>query len=296
LQLGIHIVAFDFDGGVPAIAPVLARVGEVSEAVGASHLSVMDHWFQMDFMAPAEDPMLEGYTALAYLAAHTSTIPLGMLVTGVTYRHPGLLAKIVTTLDVLSGGRVDLGIGAAWYEREHHGLGVPFPPLNERFERLEETLLICLQMWDPDSNGPYEGRHYRLDETLCSPPPICRPRHNILIGGSGERKTLRLVAKYADACNLFASSPGEVAHKLDTLRAHCDTIGRDPSSIRKTILYTQQTLAIGDTDGFLRDMAAYAALGVEEVIVRPGSKRPDLWIEDVAARLISDLAALDTSA
>lgn len=292
MKLGFHIVAFDHQGGVPAIAPTLARVGEVSEAVGASHLSVMDHWFQMEMMAPAEDPMLEGYTTLGYLAAHTSTIPLGLLVTGVTYRHPGLLAKIVTTLDVLSGGRAELGIGAAWYDREHHGLGVPFPPLAERFERLEETLQICLQMWDADNNGPFEGRHYQLAETICSPPPISSPRPKILIGGSGERKTLRLVAQYADACNIFASSPDEVAHKLDVLRAHCDAVGRDPSSIRKTILYVQQTLATGDTDAFLRDMEAYAAIGIEEAIVMPGSDRPDRWIEDVAAKVTPRLAEL----
>ena len=150
--------------------------------------------------------MLEGYTSLGFLAGQTSTMTLGLLVTGVTYRHPGLLAKIVTTLDVLSGGRAQLGIGAAWYEREHRGLGVPFPPVAERFERLEETLQICLQMWS-DDDGPYEGRHYQLAETICSPRPISSPRPRILIGGSGERKTLRLVARYADACNLFAISP-----------------------------------------------------------------------------------------
>ena len=148
--------------------------------------------------------MLEGYTSLGFLAGQTDTMTLGLLVTGVTYRHPGLLAKIVTTLDVLSGGRAQLGIGAAWYEREHRGLGVPFPPLAERFERLEETLQICLQMWSDDA-GPYEGRHYHLAETICSPPPISSPRPSLLIGGSGERKTLRLVARYADACNLFAT-------------------------------------------------------------------------------------------
>jgi F420-dependent oxidoreductase-like protein len=292
MQLGIHIVAFGYPGGAQAIAPTLAHVGEVAESIGASHLSVMDHWFQMDQMAPAGDPMLEGYTTLGYLAANTSTVTLGLLVTGVTYRHPGLLAKIVTTLDVLSGGRAQLGIGAAWYEREHKALGVPFPPVAERFERLEETLQICQQMWDPDDNGPFTGRHYQLAETLCSPQPISDPRPSIMIGGGGEQKTLRFVARYADACNLFASSPDEVAHKLDVLRSHCDDAGRDPSSIRKTVLYVQPTLATGDVDGFLTDMEAYAAVGIEEVIVMPTSDRPDRWIEDIGGKVAPRLAEL----
>jgi F420-dependent oxidoreductase-like protein len=292
VQLGIHIVAFDYPGGASAIGPTLANVGVVTEAIGASHLSVMDHWFQMDQMAPAEDPMLEGYTTLGYLAAHTSTVGLGLLVTGVTYRHPGLLAKIVATLDVLSGGRAQLGIGAAWYEREHLGLGVPYPPVAERFERLEETLQICLQMWDPADNGPFTGRHHQLAETLCSPPPISTPRPSIMIGGGGERKTLRLVAQYADACNIFASSPDEVAHKLSVLGSHCDDVGRDPSSVRKTILYVQPTLATGDVDAFLADMEAYAAIGIEEVIVMPTSDRPDRWIEDIGGRVAPRLAQL----
>src|ERR671933_2224180 len=199
-------------------------------------LSFMDHFFQMDRMAPAEDPMLEGYTALGFVAGHTERLRLRLLVTGVTYRYPGLLAKTVTTLDVVSSGRAELGIGAAWYEREHRGLGVPFPPVGERFERLEETIRICAQMWDPQNNGPFEGKHYKLTETLCSPQPINRPK--VLIGGSGERKTLRLVAQYGDACNLFASSPDDVEDKLDVLRRHCDDVGRDYEEIRKTIIAT----------------------------------------------------------
>lgn len=294
MQLGIHIVAFNYPGGAQAIAPTLAKAGAAAESIGASHLSVMDHWFQMEQAAPAEDPMLEGYTTLGYLAAKTSKICLGLLVTGVTYRHPGLLAKTVTTLDVLSGGRAQLGIGAAWYEREHKGLGVSFPPVAERFERLEETLQICQQMWDPSNNGPFTGRHYQLAETLCSPQPISDPRPSIMIGGSGERKTLRFVARYADACNIFASSPEDVAHKLGVLRSHCDAEGRDPSSIRNTILYIKPTLATGDIDGFLTDMDAYAAVGVQEVIVMPISDRPDQWIEDICGKVVHRLAELDS--
>lgn len=296
MQLGIHIVRFDHPDGPTAIAPTLADVGQVAEAVGVSHLSVMDHWFQMEQMADAADPMLEGYTTLGYLAAHTSSIPLGLLVTGVTYRHPGLLAKIVGTLDVLSGGRAELGIGAAWYEREHRGLGVPFPPLAQRFERLEETLQICLQMWDPNDNGPFRGRHYDLAETLCSPAPLSRPHPSILIGGGGEKKTLRLVARFADACNIFASSPAEVAHKLDVLRSHCDDVSRDYDSIRKTILDVGGGLGTGDIDGFTAAMAAYARIGVEDVIVMPPTAEPARWIENVAGKAIPGLADLAASA
>ena len=178
--------------------------------------------------------MLEGYTTLGFVAAKTETLRIRLLVGGVTYRHPGLLAKTVTTLDVLSGGRAELGIGAAWYEREHRGLGVPFPPISERFERLEETLQICLQMWS-DNDGAYEGAHYQLAETLCSPPPVSSPRPRILIGGSGERKTLRLVATYADACNLFGDA-ATVAHKLDVLRASLRRRGAGPGQIEVTAL------------------------------------------------------------
>jgi len=210
MRVGIHFVNFSLPGSPETLGPTLATTARIAEESGVSVFTLMDHWFQMEMMATSEDPMLEGYTSLGFLAGQTDTMTLGLLVTGVTYRHPGLLAKIVTTLDVLSGGRAQLGIGAAWYEREHRGLGVPFPPLAERFERLEETLQICLQMWSGDS-GPYQGRHYQLAETICSPPPISSPRPRILVGGSGERKTLRLVARYADACNLFATSPRDIA-------------------------------------------------------------------------------------
>jgi F420-dependent oxidoreductase-like protein len=289
VQLGIHVPNFKYVGGTPAIGPEVVRVAEAAEAAGATWLSVMDHYFQMDQMAPAEDPMLEGYTTLGFWAGHTSSIRLGLLVTGVTYRYPGLLAKIVSTLDVLSGGRAALGIGAAWYEREHRGLGVPFPPVAERFERLEEALQICLQMWDPANNGRYEGRHYQLAETLCSPQPLSRPHPPIMIGGSGERKTLRLVAQYADACNLMRASTDEVAHKFDVLRRHCDDVGRDVDEIQKTILYMGPELDGGDIDGFATEMAGYAKLGVAAVMVMPLTDRPAEWVEraciPAAARL-----------
>jgi F420-dependent oxidoreductase-like protein len=290
MDIGIHVIAFTVPDGPAGIAPELRRVAAAAEAAGATDLSVMDHWFQMDQIAPASDPMLEGYTTMAYLAAHTSEIRLGLLVTGVTYRHPGLLAKTVATLDVLSEGRAQLGIGAAWYEREHKGLGVPFPPVAERFERLEEALQICLQMWDPTDNGSFDGRHYQLAEMLCVPPPLQSPHPPILIGGSGEKKTLRLVAQYADACNLFANTPDDAAHLLDVLRRHGDDLGRDVGEIRKTTLYRGAALAGGDVDLFASEMADYAKVGVEGVVVMPPGDRPAAWIDEVLAPAISRVA------
>lgn len=281
MELGFHLPIFDIEGGPTAIAGELARVGAATEEAGATWLSFMDHYFQIEHVGlPAESHMLEGYTTLGYLAAHTSTVDLALLVTGVTYRHPGLLAKIVTTLDVLSGGRAALGVGAAWYEREHHGLGVAFPPLKERFERLEETLRICRQMWDPDDNGPFDGKHYHLAETLCSPQPISRPR--VVIGGNGERRTLRLVAQYGDACNVFATSPQDVEHKLDVLRRHCDDVGRDYDDIRKTVLANNPRPTPDTRDEFVRAMAAYAKLGVRAVMVTPTTGSPAAWIAAMA--------------
>ncbi|MPY34507.1 LLM class F420-dependent oxidoreductase [Streptomyces adustus] len=293
MRAGVHINRFDHSGGRPALAAELAATGAAAEAAGVGWLSVMDHYFQMEFNGGAEDPMLEAYTTLGYLAGHTSTVQLSALVTGVTYRHPGLLAKIVTTLDVLSGGRATLGIGAAWYDREHEGLGVPFPPVAERFERLEETLRICLRMWDPRDDGPFEGRHYRLAETLCVPAPVSAPHPEIMIGGGGERKTLRLVARYADACNLIAESPEQVRHKLDVLREHCEAEGRDPATIRRTIAYTGEAATTGDLDAFLRDIRGYTGLGIDTVILAPRLGEPAAWIESFVAPAVRRLAELD---
>lgn len=290
MQLGLHIPIFDIDGGTTAIAAELARVGAAAEDAGAAWLSVMDHYFQIEPTGlPAESNMLEGYTTLAYLAAHTSTVELGVLVTGVTYRHPGLLAKIASTLNVLSGGRSALGLGAAWFEREHTALGVPFPPLAERFERLEETLRICNQMWDPDDNGPFAGRHYVLNETLCLPQPIKRP--TVMIGGGGERRTLKLVARYGDACNLFTTSVEDVARKLDVLRRHCDDADRDFGQIRITVTANQPRPEPSDREDFVRRMADYARIGVRTVIVTPTTGSPAAWI-DALAPAVPQLAEL----
>ncbi|HEY5700038.1 MAG TPA: LLM class F420-dependent oxidoreductase [Acidimicrobiales bacterium] len=288
MRVGIHFVNFTLPGAPASLAAALAETARVAEEGGVSTFTLMDHWFQMEMMATAEDPMLEGYTSLGFLAGQTQRMRLGLLVTGVTYRHPGLLAKTVTTLDVLSGGRAQLGLGAAWYEREHLGLGVPFPPLAERFERLEETLQICLQMWS-DDNGPFDGKHYQLAETICSPPPVSAPHPRVLIGGSGERKTLRLVARYADACNLFASSPDEVAHKLEVLARHCDSEGRDPSTIERTILAMGDPL--DDPASFVASMAAYAKLGVDLVELMPRGD-PVVYATEVVTRIVPALDEL----
>jgi len=231
MKLGLHVSDFTWPGGAPELSATLSRMARDAEDAGFDRLSVMDHFWQIAHLGPPEHEMLEAYTALGFLAARTSRITLYTLVTGVTYREPGLLAKAVTTLDVLSGGRAMLGIGAAWNADESAGLGFAFPPTAERFERLEEALQIIRQMWDQDE-GPYQGRHYQLARTLNSPQPVSSPRPPILVGGSGERKTLRLVAQYADACHLFASP--ELAHKLDVLRRHCDDVGRDYDTIEKT--------------------------------------------------------------
>ncbi len=292
MRLGVHLMRFD--SVEPAqLRRELADTAAAADEAGLAWVSVMDHYFQMEAAGfPAGDPMLEAYTTLGYLAGRTENVQLGVLVTGVTYRHPGLLAKIVATLDVLSGGRATLGIGAAWYEREHAAFGVPFPPLSERFERLEETLQICRQMWDPDEVGPFAGKHYTLAETLCSPLPLSRPRPEILVGGSGERKTLRLVAQYADACNLFGATPAEVEHKIEVLHGHCADVGRDPAEIRVTILNGADALLAGDVDGFVEEMRPFAALGVETVILRPPTTSLATWVRRDVAPAVERLAEL----
>jgi len=236
MRLGLQVPIFTWPNGQSQLGQTFGEIAERAERAGLYSLGVMDHFFQIGFAGPPENEMLEGYTALAFAAGRTSRIKLGTMVTGVTYRYPGILVKTVTTLDVLSSGRAYLGIGAAWNEDEHKGLGVPFPPLSERFERLEETLQIALQMWSGDEK-PYAGKHYQLARPLNSPQSVQRPHPPILIGGSGERKTLRLVAQYGDACNLFARMGDDVLqHKLDTLREHCEAVGRPYEQIEKTTL------------------------------------------------------------
>lgn len=286
MKLAIHCANLSWPGGPSALGPTLGAVARVADQGGVTTLTMMDHYFQMEHLGGPAAPMLEGYTSLGFLAGQTTEVELGLLVTGVTYRRPGLLAKIVTTLDVLSGGRSMLGIGAAWYEREHLGLGVPFPSTSERFERLEEALQICRQMWS-DNDGPFEGRHYRLAETVCVPPPLRPGGPRVLIGGSGERKTLRLVATYADACNFYGFDPDEMRHKVEVLDSHCADVGRDPAQVQRTALAGGDPFE--DLDEFLRRMEAYAGLGIDQVWVMPPAEDPVGFVDRLCGELLPRL-------
>jgi len=292
MRLGLQIPNFTWPAGPTALAETLRKIAAAADEGGFASLWVMDHFFQIPPVGPAETDMLEGYAALSFLAAHTRRVRLGTLVTGVTYRHPGLLVKTATTLDVLSGGRAMLGIGAAWFEREHRGLGVPFPPLAERFERLEEALRIAKQMWSGE-RGPFAGRHYQLAETLCVPQPLSRPHPPILIGGMGERKTLRLVARYADACNLFAyAGAAEVGRKLEVLRRHCDALGRDFDSIERTTLGSAHLAPGKQTSAdVVRSCRELARVGVQQAIVNLPNVHEIAPIEQLAKEVVPELGA-----
>jgi alkanesulfonate monooxygenase len=263
VELGLHLPNLTYPDGPAALGRDLGRIASAAEDAGFTKLSVMDHVFQIRVVGPPEWDMLEAYTTLGYLAARTTRIELLAWVTAVVYREPGLLAKCVTTLDVLSGGRAWLGIGAAWNEEEATGLGLPFPPTAERFERLEEALQIFLQMCS-DDDGPYEGKHYQLGRTLNSPQPLQRPHPPILIGGGGEKKTLRLVAQYAQACNLFPSP--DLPRKLDVLRQHCADVGRDYDDIQKTVMTPLDVGRDGEkVDELLDQLRDLAKLGIQHV-------------------------------
>ena len=287
MKLGIHVPDFTWPGGAATLGPDFAKAVRAIDEGGFEYLSVMDHFFQIPNVGPVENDMLEAYTALGFVAAHTEHVKLLTLVTGVHYRQPGLLAKAVTTLDVLSGGRALLGIGAGWNEEESRGLGFPFPPLKERFEILEETLQYVLKMWSDDDSA-FESKHINAERLLNVPQPLAKPRPPILIGGGGEKKTLRLVAKYGDACNLFNDE--NLEHKLEVLRGHCETEGRDYAEITKT---TTSFLDIGEKgeklDEARADLHRQAALGIDAVIlVIPGGPKLDV-IELLATEVIPNL-------
>jgi F420-dependent oxidoreductase-like protein len=255
MKIGLQIYHFDWPGSPQNIGSKLAEIAKTADDAGFSSLWVMDHFFQIGggFGQSPEDPMLEGYSVISYMAAMSKRIKLGLMVTGNPYCHPGILIKTVTTLDVLSGGRAYFGIGAGWYEREAKGLGVPFPPLRERFERLEETLKIAKHMWSGD-RSPFNGRHYHLAEPINNPQPISQPHPPILIGGEGEKKLLRLVAEYGDACNfqlgtslkeypqwyrdIYSNHKKRLFRKLDLLKEHCLKVGRPYEEIERTVLGT----------------------------------------------------------
>ena len=293
MKIGLQINNFTWPGGAAQIGPTLSTIAKTADAAGFDSIGVMDHFFQIRAIGPSEQEMLEAYTTLGFLAAHTRRAKLMTFVTGVHYRHPGILAKIVTALDVLSGGRAWLGIGAGWNEEESRALGVPFPPLKERFEMLEETLEICLQMWSGDET-PYKGKHYRLERPLNSPQSLSRPHPGILIGGSGEQKTLRLVARFADACNLWPTP--EVPHKLQVLRAHCEAVGRDYDAIEKTAMFHLDVGENGEkVDAIIGQLRWLAGMGIQTVIV--GVK--DVWrikpLEIIGERVIPAVANLEAS-
>ena len=285
MRLGIQIPNFTYPGGPATLGADLTRIAKAADDGGFDVVAVMDHFWQLEMMGPPEMEMLEGWSTLAFLAGQTSRVNLLTLVTGVIYREPGLLAKTVSTLDVLSGGRAMLGIGAAWYEQEAAGLGFRFPPTAERFERLEETLQIVKQMWS-GSDAAYDGKHYHLGRTLNSPQPLRTPP--IMIGGGGEKKTLRLVAQYADACNLF-NGP-DLAHKLDVLRGHCDELGRDYDSIEKTAYYIFDTSQ--GTAKIVDDLGQLASLGFSLAVGAVGDSHLITPIEQIASEVLPQVAGL----
>jgi F420-dependent oxidoreductase-like protein len=266
MKIGLQVSRFTWPGGDVQIGSHLAEIAKTADDCGFDSLWVMDHFWQIPNIGPASEPMLEAYSALSYIAALTRRARLGTMVTGVVYRHPGILAKIVTTLDVLSGGRAYLGIGAAWNQAESRGLGIPFPTTRERFERLEEALQIMRLMWS-DNPAPYIGKHYQLEETLNQPQALTRPHPPILIGGGGEKKTLRLVAKYADACNLFAMGTEAVQHKLDVLKQHCQDVKRPYEEIEKTVLAFANLAPGAMTPAqVIETCRSYAQIGIQHMI------------------------------
>ena len=297
MKIGLSLVDFTWPAGPAKIGQTIAEIARSADQAGFDSLWVMDHFWQIRMNGPEHHEMLEGYSALAYMAALTSKVKLGTMVTGAIYRYPGVLAKTVSTLDVLSGGRAWLGIGAAWNEDESHGLGIPFPPLKERFERLEETLQICLQMWEGKrgSEKPYHGTHYSLERPLNVPQSLSRPHPPILIGGSGEKKTLRMVAQYANACNIFPTP--ELPHKLEVLKEHCQALGRNYDEIEKTSLFS---FDVGDNgekvDKVIAGLHWLNGMGIETVIGNIPKVYNIKQIEIMGEKVIPAVARLQPSA
>jgi F420-dependent oxidoreductase-like protein len=296
LKIGLSIADFTWPAGPAKLGSTLGEIARTAEQAGFDSIWVMDHFWQIRMNGPEHHEMLEGYSALSYMAAVTSRAKLGTMVTGAIYRHPGILAKTVTTLDVLSGGRAWLGIGAAWNEAESRGLGIPFPSLKERFERLEEALQICQQMWEGKrgSEKPFHGEHYQLERPLNSPQSLTRPHPPILIGGGGEKKTLRLVAQYADACNLFPSP--EIPRKLEILREHCKAVGRNYDDIEKTAMFQfdlgENGENLGKTIGGLKWLAG---MGIQTVIGGVPKMYETKRLELVGEKLIPAVADLEAA-
>ena len=294
MKVGLQIPYLTWPGGAPELGAKLADIARTADGAGFDSIWMMDHFFQIPGVGRPEQEMVEAYTTLGYLAGVTKRVSLGTLVTGVTYRHPGILVKQVTTLDVLSSGRAWLGIGAAWFEQEHLGLGVTFPPLKERFQRLEEALQIAHQMWNDDNNGEFNGKHYRLTETLNVPQSLSMPHPRILIGGAGEKKTLRLVAKYADACNIFSmAGPEFVKHKFDVLREHCEREGRNYDEIDKTVYAIMNPGADGENTGaMVEQFGRWAEIGAQTVIGAVAGVEALAPLEAIGKVVIPQVASL----
>lgn len=292
MKAGLHITQFTYPGGTEAIASTLTRIVQTAEAVGFVHLDVMDHYFQIEYVGKKEEPMLEAYTTLSFIAAQTKKVQLGAMVTGVIYRQPAFLVNQVTALDVLSGGRAFFGIGAAWNEIEAKGLGFPFPPVKERFERLQETLEIALQMWKGNTK-PFKGKYYQLEHPLNSPQPLSKPHPPILIGGGGEQKTLLLVAKYANACNLFgALGTDALQHKLNVLKKHCQEVERNYDEIEKTVML-RVDLSNGDTpDSVIKQCEELSRLGFQKVIFNLAKMEEIKPLEIIGTKVIPRLASV----
>ena len=289
MKLGIHISNFTYGVPVEKLGATIAEIAAGADAAGFERLSVMDHYFQIANVGPAENEMFEAYGLLGFIAAKTTRLKLGVLATGITYRHPGFLAKQITGLDVLSGGRAWLGIGAAWFEREHHGLGIPFPPLKTRFEMLEETIQICHQMWS-DNDGPFDGKHFHLAETLCSPKPVQKPRPPILVAGSGERKTLKLVARYGDACNVRGTDVESTERLMGILDEHCEKEGRDPASIERTIVTRFDPGPNGErAEQEVERLSGFAAIGVKAALGSLVNVHDPRVMETMATKVIPAL-------
>jgi F420-dependent oxidoreductase-like protein len=310
MKVGLQLPWFDFPATQGGLRGQLRDIARRADEAGFASLWVMDHFFMIAFDSPPfprantmHDPMLEAYTTLGYLAGVTERVRLGAMVGGVIYRYPGILVKTATTLDVLSGGRSYFGIGAGWYEEEARGLGTPFPGTGTRFEMLEETIQIAKQMWEsePGSARPFEGKHYQLTEPISSPQPVTRPHPPILIGGGGERKTLRLVAQYADACNLnmgpgpdsYPAALERIRHKLNVLRAHCDAVGRDFDTIERTSLGTVQlapgAMTAADVITALRNLSD---AGIQHAIVNMPNAYDPAPLESFAREIIPAVAEL----
>ena len=296
MKIGLDIADFTWPAGPAKLGSTLGDIARTADQAGFDSIWVMDHFWQIRMNGPEHHEMLEGYSALSYIAAVTKRAKLGTMVTGVVYHQPGILAKTVTTLDVLSGGRAWLGIGAAWNEAESRGLGIPFPAMKERFERLEETLQICQQMWEGKrgSEKPFRGEHYQLERPLNSPQSLTRPHPPILIGGGGEKKTLRLVAQYADACNLFPTP--EIPRKLDILREHCKAVGRNYDEIEKTSLFTFDLGDNGENLGkVIGGLKWLAGMGIQTVIGHVPKMYETKRIEMIGEKLIPAIADLEAA-